>query len=266
VISIAFDFYQKQVDEDGEVDEKAVSRYAEELEQLFAESPEGRALAERGVEPGRYLGLFLDYGMRYTGKSLAEMDASDIREALDVMAQKTTARPEDLDEAIPELEAFCDFVGREFGLKRSAEWKREIQDDAREFRRWVRDSQHWGMAKSMMMEGLARGYDLSTEEDINRWLLTKQAEQLAAIEAGKGIKPDQSATPLGERLRRILSAGAPPSPTQPDDRPLIIADVGGPGSGDLFGAGRPTGKTRSQAQKGKSRRKQARASKRRNRR
>lgn len=53
------------------------------------------------------------------------------------MAQKVTAKPEDFDRAIPELEAFCDFVGRAFSFEKAAAWKREIQDYAPESRRVV---------------------------------------------------------------------------------------------------------------------------------
>jgi hypothetical protein len=206
VITVDFDFRRKLADEAGEIDEQAASRYVEELARLFVESPEGAALEERGLEPGRYLEMFLDYALRYVGADPAEMDPSDVREALDLVAQKVTGKPEDLDQVIPELEAFCDFATRAFGLARAATWKREIQDQAGNFRRAVRDPGHWGMAKSMMMEGLARGYDFSTEEGINRWMLTLQMEQLARVEAGTA-GPGRLGSVV-ERVRQTLGMAA----------------------------------------------------------
>ncbi|MGH2457967.1 MAG: hypothetical protein ACRDIY_03775 [Chloroflexota bacterium] len=147
---MTFDFHRKLVNEEGEVDEAAASRYVEEVAQRFAESPEGAALAARGVEPGGRLGMFLDYALRYVGVSPAELDAPEIRETRDVFAEKVTGRPEDLDLLIPELEAFCDFVQRAFGL--------------------------------------ARGHDLNTKQDVNEWMRTVQMEQLArATMPGGGI-------------------------------------------------------------------------------
>ncbi len=258
---MGFDFRQKLMEE-GEIDEVAASSYAEELSQRFAESPQGAALAGRGVVPGHYLGMFLDYALRYTGVSPAEMDTSDVRETLDVMAEKVTARPEDFDRAIPELEEFCDFVGRAFAFEEAAAWKRAIQDYAPEFRRAIRDPRRWGMAKSMMMEGLSRGYDLSTEEGINRWLHTQQAEQIAGIEAERGLVPGGTKS-LWDRLRRAMGLATAESVSgagEQDTRQLVIGDLGG-GDPDLVGPGSGASSKRSR-KKEKSRRKQAKASRR----
>ena len=262
--TVAFDFQRQLMSKGGELDEEAARKYAAELCRCFAESPEGEALAERGGEPGHYLDLFLDYAMRYTGASPAEMDAHDMREALDVMAQKVTSKPEDLDAAIPELEAFCDFVGRAFGFKEAAEWKRAIQAHAPEFHRAVRDPSRWGMAKSMMMEGLARGRDLSTDQGINEWMRTLQAEQLARIEAERGQPPGEKLS-LPDRLRQTLgfaSGRGMPGAGKTGTRPLITGDVAG-GEPDISapGIGAPAKRRK---QKEKARRKQAKASRRRN--
>ncbi|HVC32926.1 MAG TPA: hypothetical protein VNL16_05400 [Chloroflexota bacterium] len=181
VIAVAFEFRQKFVHESGEVDEEAWSRYVGALARLFAESPEGAALKAQGVEPGRHLAMVLDYALRYVDANPAEMSARDLRKALDVFAEKVAGRPEDLDQVIPEVEAFCDFAQRAFDLARASAWKREVQNHADNFRRALRDPHHWGMAKSLLMEGLARGYDLSTEKGINEWMLTLQMEQLARV-------------------------------------------------------------------------------------
>ncbi len=260
-----FDFRQELIEE-GEIDEAAASSYAEELSQRFAESPEGAALAGRGVVPGDYLDMFLDYALRYIGVSPAEMDTSDIRETLNVMAEKVTARPEDFDRAIPELEGFCDFVGRAFAFEKAAAWKHAIQDYAPEFRRAIRDPRRWGMAKSMMMEGLSRGYDLSTEEGINRWFRTKQSEQIAAIEAERGVAPGGK-TSLWNRLRRAIgltTAEGVSGAEKQDTGRLEIGDLSS-SEPDLLAPGSGASSKRGQ-KKEKRRRKQTKASRRQNRR
>ncbi len=58
------------------------------------------------------------------------------------------------------------------------------------------------MAKSMMMEGLARGYDLGTKEGVDRWLAAKQAEEIATIEAERGLA--SGGMSLLDRIRRVV--------------------------------------------------------------
>lgn len=261
---MGFDFRQELMEE-GEIDEDAASSYVEELSQLFAESPEGAALAAQGVAPGHYLGIFLDLALRYTGVNPAEMDTSDVRETLSVMAQKVTATPEDFDRAIPELEGFCDFVGRAFAFEKAAAWKHAIQDYAPEFRRAVRDPRRWGMAKSLMMEGISRGYDLSTKEGINRWFRRKQAEQLAKVEGKTGLAPGGSVS-LWDRLRRLIglpAAKGAPGAGEQSTSPLVAGDLAG--GKPAPSAPRFAVLSRQRQKKEKSRRKQAKASRRRNR-
>jgi hypothetical protein len=209
--------------------------------------------------------MFLDYALRYSGKSPAALEASDVRETLDVIAERVSARPEDLDRAIPELEAYCDFVGRAFGLQKAAAWKRTIQVHAKQFHAAVRDPRRWGMAKATMMEGMARGFDLDTEEGINRWLLIYQAEQMARFEAETGLRSGEKLSLL-DRLRRAMglgSAEAIPEPEEPHAGPLIIGDLT-EGEEEGFLAGQGSSSKRSRA-KAKARRRQAKASRQRNR-
>lgn len=264
MVKVEFDFRQ-QLTKEGEIDEEAASRYAEELAKRFAESPEGAALASRGIEAGHYLYMFLDYALRYIGVSLFEMDASDVRQTLRVLAEKVTARPEDFDRAIPELEAFCDFVGRAFAFEEAAAWKRALQDYAPEFRRAIRDPRRWGMAKSMMMEGLSRGFDLSSEEGINRWLLVKQADTIAGGETGRGLASG-GAPSLRNWLGRLFGrapTGATSGAEERPPSPLVIGDLTGEEDGFL-GHGSST-LSKHHRKKEKNRRKQAKASRRRSR-
>ena len=262
---MAFDFRRTLASADVRLDEEAANGYIEELCRRFAASPEGEALTAGGGEPGYYLDMFLDYALQYSDKNPAALEAHDIQETLSVIAEKVISRPEDLDRAIPELEAFCDFVGRAFDFRKAAAWKRAIQAHAKPFHAAVRDPRRWGMAKAMMMEGLARGFDLDTKEGINRWLLTYQTEQLARLEAEAGLPRGEKPSPL-ERLRRALGFGsvkAPPDAAEPYVGPLIIGDLTGDEEGDLATSHSPS--PQRSREKEKARRRQAKASRRRNR-
>ncbi|HEX5415880.1 MAG TPA: hypothetical protein VFZ25_09440 [Chloroflexota bacterium] len=251
---MAFNFREKLVDEYGDIDDDRANRYIEELEKLFAESPEAEALRERGIEAPEYLTMFLDYALRYTGSSPAAMSAGDIKEALSVFAQKVTGQPEDLDRLIPELEAFCDFARRAFALTEAVAWKREIQSDAAWYGRALRDPHQWGMAKSMMMEGMARGYDLGSEASVNEWMQVLQSEQLARI---RGAEPPTKTSGAASEASNFFDVYG--------DRVPVIWETGGKHPSGPYGTVPqvPPKQTRAKA---KSKRKQSEASRRRNRR
>ncbi|TAK34639.1 MAG: hypothetical protein EPO21_09035 [Chloroflexota bacterium] len=153
-------------------------------------------------------------------------------------------------------------MGRAFDFEQAAVWKRAIGDYAPEFRRAIRDHRRWGMAKSMMMEGLARGFDLSTEEGLNRWFRTKQAEQIAEIETASGVAPGEKMSLL-DRLRRAIGLAAAEGVSgtaELDTRRLMSGDLS-----DKETYYRPLGSGASSKRRGKkekSRRKQAKASRR----
>jgi hypothetical protein len=70
---MAFDIYERLLDEDGEYEEEATFRYRDELMGLFVASPEGQELVrQRGVIAG-WADIFMDYGMRYLRRTPPEM-------------------------------------------------------------------------------------------------------------------------------------------------------------------------------------------------
>jgi len=185
---MTFDIRQMVVDaETGEVDAAAAEQYQETLETLFAESPEGMALAEQGIEQG-WISPFLSYALDYLGVTPAEMTVGDFEEVLfELFPRKVAADPADAAEIVAELRAFWAFLGRAYELPNAPELLKRL--DARastRLKRELSNSANFGMAKSMVMQGRARGFDTTTQEGLDGWIQTYNAEQALALGAGPG--------------------------------------------------------------------------------
>ncbi|SRR6266545_2091226 len=181
---MAFDIHQSVVDpETGEYNEEAGIQYQEAIEELFAQSPEAVALSEQGTTLG-WASTFLNYGMSYLGVTPAEMNDRDFDEVLfELFPQKVAVGPEEATEIIAELHAFWAFLGRAYGLPNAPALLKRLDDRAAgRLERELSNPANFGMAKSMVMQGRARDFDTSTQEGLNAWMYTYNAEQ--ALELG----------------------------------------------------------------------------------
>ena len=174
---MAFDIYQKVVDRNGELLEKKSIQYREQLLQLFEESPEFQALLDEGIDPG-WTAMLLDYGLDYLGVTPPQMTPASLREILfEIFPRKVTADANEAPAVIRELQAFWQFLQREFHLENAAACLKVLNDSAaRRLKEEMNNPANFGMAKSLMMMGLERGFDMTTEEGINEWVNTYNSE------------------------------------------------------------------------------------------
>jgi hypothetical protein len=181
---MTFNIHQQVFDRDGMPLEKKANQYTEQLVQLFEESPEGLALRSVGIEPG-WTGMLLDFGINYLGVTPPQMSPSNVREILfDLIPRKVSATAEEAPEIIHELRAFWIFLQREFHLENATACLRVLNEQAvRELKKKMSDPASFGIAKSFVMMGMDRGFDLSSEEGINEWMATYNAE----LTAGAGL-------------------------------------------------------------------------------
>ena len=177
---MAFDIHQKVVDQYGELLEKRAREYQDQLVGLFLESPEGRALIDEGVEGG-WAGMMMDYGINYLHVTPPQMSPGHLREILfDLFPRKVSADADEAPNIIRELQAFWTFLQREFHLENAADCLKVLDDSAvRRLRRDMSNPANFDMAKSIVMMGKARGFDMTTEEGINEWIGTYNAEMAA---------------------------------------------------------------------------------------
>ena len=117
---MAFNIQQQVFDRDGMLLEKKASLYQDQLVQLFEQSPEGQALWNEGLEPG-WASMMIDFGMNYQGVTPPQMSPDDLRTILfDLFPRKVSASAEEASAIIRELQAFWQFLQREFHLENAA--------------------------------------------------------------------------------------------------------------------------------------------------
>src|SRR6267154_3941163 len=172
-----FDINQKVFNQHGELIEKKSTQYREQLLQLFEESPEFQALLDEGIEPG-WTSMLLDFGIDYLGVTPPQMTPASLREILfEIFPRKVTADANEAPAVIRELHAFWEFLQREFHLENASAILKVLNDSAaRRLKEEMNNPANFGIAKSMMMMGLERGFDMTTEEGVNEWVNTYNSE------------------------------------------------------------------------------------------
>jgi hypothetical protein len=207
---MTFDIRQMVVDANtGEYDEEAAIEYQETLEELFAQSPEGAALTEQGETHG-WISPFLSYAMSYLGVTPAEMTARDFDEVLfELFPRKVAAGPEEAAAIVDEVRAFWTFLGRAYSLPNAPVLLKRLDSRAiTRLERALADPANFGMAKSLVMQGQARGFDTTTKEGLDAWIQTYNVEQALAVGAGPARLPQavrKQSTQSKEKHRRKMA-------------------------------------------------------------
>ena len=203
---MTFNIHQQVFDRDGMPQEKKASQYQDQLLQLFEQSPEGQALWNEGVEPG-WASMVLDFGMNYLSVTPPQMSPDDVREILfDLIPRKVSAAADEAPGIIRELQAFWTFLQREFHLENAAACLKVLDEKAaRELKKKMRDPSTFGIAKSFVMMGMDRGFDLSSEEGINQWMATYNAEVTTGTELPIPLPGERSAP--AQQFRARLQSG-----------------------------------------------------------
>jgi hypothetical protein len=261
---MTFDIHQNIFDADGLPLEGVARAYQDELLNVFEQSPERQALREEGFG-GRWAGILLDLGQNYLGVTPPKMSAKDLREILfDLIPLKISALAEQAPEIIRELHAFWSFLQREFHLTNAAPCLTVFNGEATQrLKEEMSNPAHFGMAKSFVMAGLQRGFDMRTQEGADEWMRTYNAE----LAGGKGMPFNlagwQKQMGIGDLASRIHILGAP----EEDD---VDADITDEPDEDLFDwVSRPYPRVASQSSRKastKQRSKMAQASRKKNRR
>lgn len=181
-----FDIHQP-IDNDGDRDEKRYEAVYDALLPAFAESPEGKACAGAQVRIGGWAEMFLDYYFDYLGSSVGDITRSDAAEVVfELIPRKVSTEPESAPEIIQELRAFWAFLGREHHLPQAPAIVAMLSDDAIvELKGLLADPRNFGMAKSFIMQGLAAGFDMTTEEGLQAFTAEYNASLSARPAAGE---------------------------------------------------------------------------------
>ncbi|MFL5694087.1 MAG: hypothetical protein ACJ795_20030, partial [Ktedonobacteraceae bacterium] len=111
---MTFNIHQRVFDRNGMLLEKKARQYQDQLVQLFEQSPEGQALWNEGIEPA-WANMLIDFGLNYLSVTPPQMSPDDMRAILfDLFPRKVSASADEAPEIIRELQAFWQFLQREF--------------------------------------------------------------------------------------------------------------------------------------------------------
>lgn len=201
---MAFDIYEQVFESDGLPLEKKAGAYLDRLMELFVQSPEGQQLLSEGIEPG-WASMMMDFGMNYLSVIPPHMSPDDLREILfDLIPRKVSTSADEAEGIVRELQAFWSFLHREFHLENATACLKVLDDKtARELKKELSNPANFGIAKSFVMIGMERGFDLGSEEGINQWMATYNAE----LAAGAGLpiplpgERSESARQFHDRLK-----------------------------------------------------------------
>jgi hypothetical protein len=215
---MTFDIRQRILDADGTPLEKVARQYQDQLLELFDQSSEGQALREAGGLPGEWTNIFIDFGIDYLGVTPAQMSPDSLREILfDIFPRKLSAEPDEASEIIRELQFFWKFLQREFHLENAAACLKVLDDKAtRILEEEMSNPANFGIAKSFVMMGKARGFDMSSQEDVDKWMATYNAELAAGT--GPRIPSPLERAGMGQPSPFALLGGTSSNPRKVQDK------------------------------------------------
>ncbi len=180
---MTFDVHQDIFNADGEYLEKQGDSYINQLIALFDTSPEGHALVTQGVELG-WTSMILDYAFRYLAVGLPELTQHALEEILfELIPQKVVTEPSSAPDIVLESRAFWSFLKREFSLSSADSCLKLLNHPAivEQLRANLANPDLWGMSKSVVMEGMRRGFDMGTQEGMQQWFTIHNQEAAARM-------------------------------------------------------------------------------------
>jgi hypothetical protein len=195
-----FDIRQELFNED-ENDLELQRNYINGLVSLFHESPEGEALLDAQGDGG-WTGIVLEYAIQYVGAMPAEMSLGEFNEVVfDLIPAKVSTEADSAGPIIREMRAFWSFLQRNFGIDNAAAILRSLDDQAEALlHKRLNDPSNFGMAKSFFTLGNAAGFDMTTQQGLDQFMLVYNS-QLLASQSPLGNLTDR---PADLRLRMPL--------------------------------------------------------------
>jgi hypothetical protein len=178
------DLVRRPLVRDGGIDLTACTIYTDLVEAAFLRSPEAS-----GVAP-EWARVFLEDGAHTFGATLAELVPDEVRDLVfGMLPRSLIAQPSDAPAIIATIRAVLEFAARELGTY-AANWSATtaFSDDAAEIlAAELADPDNFGPAKAFFMQGLAAGYDMSTQAGIDGW--TRAHNQAARPRSTPKAKP-----------------------------------------------------------------------------
>lgn len=156
--------------------------------------------------------------MDYLGITPAQMSSDSLREILfDIFPRKLSAEPDEAPEIIRELQFFWKFLQREFYLENAAACLKVLDDKATcTLEEEMSNPANFGIAKSFVMMGEARGFDMTSQEDVDKWMATYNAELAAGT--GQRIPSPLERAGIGQPFPFASLGGTSSNPRKVQDK------------------------------------------------
>ncbi len=132
----------------------------------FVTSKVGKAHVKAYPEGGGWIGTFIEMGYFYGELTLPKMTKGGVQQLMEYTLPRkiTLSDRSEATEAIPELVAFWTFLKEDYRLRSAGAIAKYLQSIEDKFADWMFDPARGGIAKSFITQGIAAGYDMTTEE------------------------------------------------------------------------------------------------------
>jgi hypothetical protein len=158
-----FDIHEEVRDAQGMLDEAWFADYSAELMKRFAESPEGKPLQDP-----HWSHIIMTLTRTFENVTVAKLDKDGLEHIIfNVFRRQVSCLSEEASGIIQELHAFWRFLDREFKLKHTAQCLTTFDETAvKELHEGLSDAQGIGAAKSLVMQVIEAGIDMSWDEAV----------------------------------------------------------------------------------------------------
>lgn len=152
------------------IDVKARNQYRDEIIAQFERSSEGIALAATGHELN-WANTFVEFTIQYLGVGLPGLKPEDFDGVIFRMIPRIVAvKATEASAIISELRAFWAFLGREYLLINAPGYVAALNDGAMvRLEGEMANPENYAPSKAIFMQGVDRGFDMSTENGIKAW-------------------------------------------------------------------------------------------------
>jgi hypothetical protein len=173
--------------------ELLLHKYIDELIDQFIESPEGQSHVTDYPNVGWWINSFIEQGYEYEGFTLPSMTQGNVATLMElILPRKITLMDiADAEDAIPELTAFWAFLKREYSLQNAESIILYLFSIKDKFGEWMMDPDRGGMTKKFMLTGMKAGFDMTTQEGLNAFQASYNAQLKKKRSAKKKLKSKQ---------------------------------------------------------------------------
>jgi hypothetical protein len=182
------EFEDEDEDEDGDELDAIMDR-VDAWGREWSESPHFQALTQEQKEEAQFVvESFAEYMWNYHDVAPQEWNTGDLEECcLKTLPRKITAEEVYFRSIAPVLASFFTFLGEKGVLSNAASLARQVTALSERIVRNSNAPRYWGMAKSVSMEAMKEGVDLTDEKAMNAFLIRYNARMLRSAMPPPGL-------------------------------------------------------------------------------